>query len=44
MRIINIMQNGEIRDSVDGLVIKSEDFYRVLNGIQKRKVHKEKKQ
>ena len=43
MRVIHVMQNGEIRDSIDGLVIRSESFYQVLNTIQKKKVHKEKR-
>lgn len=43
MKIIHIMANGEIRDSVDGLVIKSPQFYQVLSKIQQKKtVHKEK--
>lgn len=39
MRVVHIMANGEIRDSVDGLVIRSEEFYKVLNRIQKKKNH-----
>lgn len=39
MRVTHIMANGEIRDSVDGLVIRSEEFYKVLNSIQEKKKH-----
>lgn len=38
MKIIHIMADGTIRDSVEGVVIKSEQFYQVLQGIlDKRK-------
>lgn len=43
MRIIHIMADGTIRDSIDGLVIKSPQFYQVLKTIQQKKVHKEKR-
>ena len=33
MQIIHIMADGTIRDSVAGVVIQSEQFYQVLNGI-----------
>ena len=39
MKIIHIMADGTIRDSVDGLVIKSPQFYTTLNKI----IHKEKR-
>lgn len=39
MRVIHIMADGTIRDSVDGLVIKSPQFYETLKKI----VHKEKR-
>lgn len=39
MQIINVMADGTIRDSVAGVVIKSEQFYQVLNGI----IEKQKK-
>lgn len=42
MRIIHVMADGTIRDNIDGLVIKSPQFYQTLNKIQK-KVHKEKR-
>ena len=38
MKIIHIMADGTTRDSVEGVVIKNEQFYRVLQGIgEKRK-------
>ena len=38
MKITHIMADGTIRDSVEGVVIKSEQFYQVLHGIlEKRK-------
>lgn len=38
MRIIHVMKDGTVRDSVDGLVIPNGEFYRVLQGIlEKRK-------
>ena len=33
MRIIHIMKDGTVRDSVEGIVIPNGEFYRVLNGI-----------
>ena len=39
MNIIHVMSDGSTRDSVAGVVIKSEEFYRVLKGI----VEKQKK-
>jgi hypothetical protein len=42
MKVIHVMADGSTRDSVDGLVIKSPQFYQVLNTIQRKKtVHKE---
>lgn len=38
MNIIHIMADGSTRDSVEGVVIKSDQFYQVLQGItEKRK-------
>ena len=37
MRIIHIMKDGTVRNSIEGVVIQSEEFYRVLNGILERK-------
>ena len=41
MRIIHIMADGSTRDSIEGLVIQSKEFYQVLNGIIQRKKDKE---
>lgn len=42
MRIIHIMADGTTRDSVAGVVIQSDQFYQVLQGImEKRKKVKE---
>lgn len=35
--IIHVMKNGEIRESVEGIVIELPDFYKVLNRIQRKK-------
>ena len=32
-RIIHIMADGTVRDSVDGVVITNDEFYTVLNAI-----------
>lgn len=40
MRIIHVMKGGEVRKSVDGIVIQSEDFYRVLHGIMEKRAGK----
>lgn len=39
MKLIHIMADGTIRNSVDGLVIKLPEFYQVLSGIQQKKKH-----
>lgn len=39
MRIIHVMADGTTRDSVAGVVIKSDQFYQVLQGI----IEKQKK-
>ena len=36
MRVVHIMADGSTRESIDGMVIKSKDFYEVLNGIQRK--------
>ena len=33
MKIIHVMRDGTTRKSIEGVVIQSEEFYRVLNGI-----------
>ena len=38
MNIIHVMADGTTRKSVEGVVITTDQFYRVLNGIlEKRK-------
>lgn len=38
MRVIHIMKDGSVRDSIEGVVIPNGEFYRVLQGIlEKRK-------
>jgi hypothetical protein len=41
MNIIHIMADGTTRKSVEGVVIKSDQFYQVMQGIIE-KIHKEK--
>lgn len=36
-RIIHIMQDGTVRDSVTGITIHNADFYTVLNSILKKR-------
>jgi hypothetical protein len=41
MEIIHIMKDGTVRESVEGIVIQNDEFYKVLNGIlEKRKKEK----
>lgn len=38
MKIIHIMKDGTVRDSIEGIVIPNGEFYQVLRGIlEKRK-------
>ena len=37
MNIIHVMKDGTIRKSIEGVVIQSEEFYRVLNGIMEKR-------
>lgn len=39
MNIIHIMADGSVRDSIEGVVIQSDQFYQVLQGI----IEKQKK-
>ena len=41
MKIVHVMADGTIRDSIEGVVIQSEQFYQVLQGImeKQKKVH-----
>lgn len=38
MKITHIMLDGTVRDSIEGVVIQSEQFYQVLHGIKERGV------
>lgn len=37
MRIIHVMKDGTTRDSVAGVVIQSEEFYQVMEGILEKR-------
>lgn len=37
MNIIHIRADGTVTKSVEGVVITSEEFYRVLNSIQEKR-------
>jgi hypothetical protein len=37
MKITHIMADGSTRDSVAGVVIKSDQFYQVLQGIMEKR-------
>ena len=39
MKIIHVMKDGTTRDSVEGVVIQSDQFYQVAHGI----IEKQKK-
>lgn len=36
MKIIHIMKDGTVRESIANTVITNKDFYRVLNGITEK--------
>lgn len=36
MRIIHIMKDGTIRDSIEGIAIPNGEFYQVLQGITEK--------
>ena len=42
MNIIHIMADGTVRDSVKGMVITNEEFYRVAQRILEKKAKAEK--
>jgi hypothetical protein len=42
MRVIHIMKDGTVRDSVEGVVIRNKEFYQVLNGILAKKKESKK--
>lgn len=37
MQIIHVMKDGTTRDSVEGVVIQSDQFYQVLQGIMEKR-------
>lgn len=37
MKIIHIMADGSVRDSVKGVVITNDQFYQVLQGIMEKR-------
>jgi len=44
MRVIHIMQDGTIRNSVEGVVIRDKRFYQIFNSIQTKHITKGKKE
>lgn len=40
MQITHIMKDGTVRKSIEGVVIQSEEFYRVLHGIMEKRAGK----
>jgi hypothetical protein len=42
MRVIHIMKDGTVRDSIEGIVIRNKEFYQVLNGILAKKKESKK--
>lgn len=44
MNIIHIMADGTVRDSIKGVVITNDEFYRVLNGILEKQNQKKVEQ
>lgn len=42
MKIIHIMKDGTVKSSIEGTVIRSKEFYQVLNAIQKKRRSKQK--
>ena len=40
MNIIHVMKDGTVRNSIEGVVIQSEDFYRVLHGVMEKRSSK----
>ena len=42
MRIINIMADGSVRESIEGITVPNKEFYIILNQIRSKKNEKEK--
>lgn len=36
MRVIHVMKDGSVRDSVKGVVIPNKEFYRIYNEIRSK--------
>ena len=43
MKFIHHMNDGTIRDNLDGVVVTNEEFYQVIAGILERKAERERK-
>lgn len=41
MNIIHVMADGSVRESIEGVVIQSEEFYQVMKGILEKR-HEER--
>jgi hypothetical protein len=37
MKIIHIMKDGTVRDSIEGIVIPNKEFYQVLQSITEKR-------
>lgn len=37
MKIIHILADGSVKESVEGIVIQNEQFYQVVNAILEKK-------
>lgn len=44
MRIINVMADGSVRESVEGMTIPNKEFYKILNQIRSKKNGKAKEE
>lgn len=42
MRIINIMADGSVRESIEGITVPNKEIYIILNQIRSKKNEKEK--
>ena len=40
LKIIHIMKDGTVRNSVEGIKIPNRDFYKIVNGIQEKQKRK----
>lgn len=37
IRVIHVMKDGTVRDSIEGVMITCDQFYRVLDGIMEKR-------